>query len=135
MLVFVTDALLYAVHELHAGEVSLVGEFVAVLELPQVSQLGLHEDDLRTGVGQLTTQNVGLARLQHRETVVEGLTRLDAFLVARQLAARISLFAPLHQIKLTITIIRPDASLLLQKILLQCNLSLCGDMWEETDFR
>jgi hypothetical protein len=87
-----------AVHPLDTGEVALVVELIAVFELAQVTQLGLHEHDLRLGVIELVPQHVCLLAtscLQCRQSLRDRLAGLDA-LVGPRVQAQ-PFLPPLHQ--------------------------------------
>jgi hypothetical protein len=75
-------SLLHSIHEVDAGKIALVDEFVSIFHLSQLAQFGLHEHDLGFRLSQLAPQHVGLGSLEGGEGVVEGFYGLYALLVS-----------------------------------------------------
>lgn len=98
MLLFAAYTLFDSIHPLDAGEVTLILELIAVLELTEGAQLGLHKHDLRLGVIELVAQHVCLLTTsspQCRQSFRDGLAGLNA-LVAPRLDAE-TFLPPFHQ--------------------------------------
>ena len=58
LLIVADDSLLHPIHKINSGEVTLIGQFVLLSNLPQLPQFCLDEHDLRTSLSQLCPQDV-----------------------------------------------------------------------------
>ena len=76
------DSLLHPIHKINSGEITLIGQFVLLSNLPQPSQFCLHEHDLRTSLSQFSPKDVCFGSYDRRQWLVESFGCLYAFLAA-----------------------------------------------------